>query len=197
MSQSKKIEKIKESIKAQLSIDPNELDIEEVQQLLNQMSDVVEQIKISANNYPDNPISAEVWMDGAAMIHNAQVLTDYLHRAEFIELEAIAAQIWANVTLAVCGHYRHMVGPAMIANAKIAERMGNMDFAMQAYTAVLKDFLTVLEECEEHGYIPEDEEAIAMDSLKEAAGSLVRLYDGSEACAKAIEVQKRIEKVLG
>lgn len=173
------------------------IDLDNLRALLNTMGAVAQKIRESANSYPENPINASVWMDGATLAAHAEALTNYLHTTEYINYEAHAAQVWANVTLSVCGHYHHLVGPAMITNAQIAERMDNIDFAMQAYKAVLNDFTSLLDDCETYDYAPEDENAIALNSLKEAVESLIRLYDGSEECAKAIEVQKRLERILG
>lgn len=187
---------LKERVDAQLSIAMDDISPEELQLLLTDMMTIARKIRETSNRYPEKPISAAVWMEGAALASSAQMLTDYLHETTYLEYEAQAAQIWANVTLSVCGHYHHLVGPAMLANAKIAERMDNIDFAMQAYKAVLNDFTSLLEDCEIYGYTPDGDTATAINCLKEAVDNLVRLYDGSEECAKAIEVQKRIEKIL-
>lgn len=190
------IELIKERVEAQCQIREENISEEELDALLSDMAIVAQSIRESANSYPENPISAEVWMNGAALATHARSLTLYLHETELLNYEAHAAQIWANVTLSVCGHYHHLVGPAMLANAQIAERMNNIDFAMQAYKAVLNDFTSLLVDCETYNYAPEGDTAAAIDCLKEAVESLIRLYDGSEECAKALEIQKRIEKVM-
>lgn len=190
------LDKIKAALKIQIETDVANLSLLALKRLLNEMGDAANHIRENTHNYPDNSINADFWKDGVTLADYAQTLTTYLHRSKYINYEAHAAQIWANVTLSICGHYHYLVGPAMIANAKIAERMGNIDFAMQAYKAVLNDYESLLEDVEKHEYTLEGEIKIALDSLSEAVDSLMRLYDGSQECAKAIEIHKRLRNLM-
>jgi hypothetical protein len=97
----------------------------------------IESVRQQAKGYPANPVSALVWMNGAGYGNLACALTHHFRIAGWLKREENANALWAKATLAVCSHYHHMVGPAMLANADCHNRLGNTDRAMQMYGGVV------------------------------------------------------------
>ncbi|MGC4045700.1 MAG: hypothetical protein QM758_18060 [Armatimonas sp.] len=138
----------------------------------------VNTLRAKANGYPANPIQADVWMDGAALATHGAALTEALHETDWTEAELTAAQCWASATLAVQSHYRNLVGPAMLAMAGPAERLGDVTQAAGLYDAVIKDFEDLIDtyEGETAPLSEEDEDRVALESLKTALERRLVIY---------------------
>lgn len=143
---------------------------EAVEAALTFLAEQVTLLREKANGYPANPIQADVWMDGAALATHGAALAEALHETDWTEAELTAAQCWASATLAVQSHYRNLVGPAMLAMAEPAERLGEIEYAASLYDAVIKDFEDLIDtyEGEAEPLSEDDDDRIALESLKTA-----------------------------
>lgn len=133
----------------------------------------VESVRQQANGYPANPISALVWMNGAGYGNLACALTQHFRNAGWLKREENASALWAKATLAVCSHYHHMVGPAMLANADCHDRLGNADRATQMYGGVVKDFAFIAANWLNETDAPSDDDRLAIESLQTATERLL------------------------
>lgn len=133
----------------------------------------VENIRQQANGYPANPISGLVWLNGAGYGNLASALTHHFRNAGWLKREEHASALWAKATLAVCSHYHHMVGPAMLANAACHDRLGNTERATQMYGGVVKDFASIAHEWIDEAESPSDENRVALESLQMATERLL------------------------
>ncbi len=156
----------------------------------------IENIRRQANGYPANPISALVWVNGAGYGNLARALTGHFQNAGWLKREENASALWAKVTLAVCSHYHHMVGPAMLANADCHDRLGNADRAGDMYGGVVKDFAFIADDWANEPDPPHDEDRLALESLQTAIERLltrgVRDLDGMDLAS----IQAQAETVL-
>src|SRR5262245_32679992 len=139
-----------------------------VSEILNALGAEVGRVEVEAGDYPATVISAAVWMDGAACANMACALTQHFHAAGWLSPEEFASRLWAKATLAVCSHYRNLVGPAMLANADCHERQGNTAYAAQMYDAGVKDFACTVNDWYGDGGIPHDDDRTALESLRTA-----------------------------
>ncbi|HCS53133.1 hypothetical protein [uncultured Rubinisphaera sp.] len=155
------------------SDDSREEHSEFVVAVLRKLDTEIENISQQANGYPANPISALVWMNGAGYGSLASALTCHFHDAGWLKREENASALWAKVTLAVCSHYHHMVGPAMLANADCHERLGNTDRAAQMYGGVVKDFSFIADDWANESTSPTDDDRLALESLQTAVQRLL------------------------
>lgn len=197
-AKSSKVEEIKSLLETILNM--NEAELEENKEKLNQclvlMGKEVKRVRSQANGYPNNTISGDVWFDGAALANYGEVLAHFLSDKDFLEEQSKATNLWTGAVLSVCPHYHHLVGPAMIANASINERMGNLEYSKSAYSAVLQDFECILEYAEEDEFKPEGEDLVALNSLEFACNKLVELGEISGVNAAAPKLLERIRKVM-
>jgi hypothetical protein len=141
--------------------------------VLKRLDIAVEAIRQQANGYPENPISAAVWLNGAGYANLACALTQHFKEAEWLEREENASMLWAKATLAVCSHYHHMVGPAMLANADCHDRLGNAERAAEMYRGVVKDFAFLVENYSADEEPPDDDNRTAIESLRAAIDRLM------------------------
>ncbi len=72
------------------------------------------------------------------------------------------------------GHYHHMVGPITIAKAELLAKMNRIEESNRLYSAVVKNFLCILERIEDIDFTldKEDENMIALKSLEIAVNRL-------------------------
>jgi hypothetical protein len=149
---------------------------DQVAGVLQQLATAIEDISGRANNYPQGSIMGDVWMDGFGYANLARALTFHF-QAQGVEAclhyEGHASNLWLRATLAVCSHYHHLVGPAMITHASYHERTDNNPHALLMYTAVVKDFVCLIETWEDTSDIPDDDDTVALESLKIAVEKLL------------------------
>lgn len=186
-----RLEKIFEMSEAELTKSREELN-----ECLEIMEKEVKRIGSQANEYPNSTIAGDVWFDGAALANYGETLADFLSDKSFLKEQAKATNLWTSAVLSVCSHYHHMVGPAMIANAEISERTGDLEYTKTAYSAVLQDFGCILEYAEEEEYKLEGDDLVALESLETAATRLVELKETSGVNASAPDIIERIKVVM-
>ncbi len=169
---------------------------EVVLKVLRHLDAEIENIRQQANGYPANPISALVWMNGAGYGNLACALTHHFRNAGWLKREENASALWAKATLAVCSHYHHMVGPAMLANADCHDRLGNAERATQMYGGVVKDFALIADNWLNETEAPNDDDRHALESLQTATERLVsrgvRELDGIDLSS----LQSQISSIL-
>lgn len=142
--------------------------------VLQQLEAEIERVRLQAGDYPANPIAANVWLDGAGYANLSWALTHHFKQSGWLKQEHNASLLWAKATMAVCSHYHHLVGPAMIAHADCLDRLGNGDRAAQMYVSVVQDFSCfVLDDSNHEAEGPSEEDRIAIESLKTAAERLL------------------------
>lgn len=170
---------------------------ERVVSVFERLQSEIERIKVEANGYPAATISAEVWLDGAGYAELCRKLFEHFRSADWLDREENASALWARATLAVCSHYHHLVGPAMLANADCHERLGNNDHAAAMYRAVIADFRMFLEDDYTEQSLG-DEERIAIDALKSAAHRLIEMGGSDDDDKKELEkIRAEANALLG
>lgn len=169
---------------------------DEVYALMTELDARIEVIRQQAKGYPRNPVSAEVRFADYRMIGLAESLTQHFKATGWLGHEGNASGLWAKATLAVCSHYHHMVGPAMLANADCCERLGEPAEALARYRAVMNDFSFLLDEFEDCDAIREQSDRIAIESLKTAAARVLTLDAGSNDVASVASLISRAESLL-
>lgn len=194
-----KVAKLNEKVENLLN--KNELELlrcrKELTHCLDLMDDEVKRIQAQSRGYPQNSTSGGVWLDGVSLASMGEAIANHLSDKDFINEQAKATNIWTGAVLSVCSHYHHMVGPAMIANASISQKIGNIDYSKKAYSAVLQDFECILQYAEEGEYKPEGDDMVALNSLQVACEKLVELNELSGINSKAPEFLKRIAVAMG
>lgn len=128
-----------------------------------------------ANDYPSNPITADVWLDGALLGPMAEGLASLLNQRGLTDLEEKAQTLRCMAVLAVQSHYHHIVGPAMVARAECNERLGNVQLAGQLYQAVVADFAWIVDEWGETDEAPTDEDRYSLQCLSLAISRVLKL----------------------
>lgn len=167
-----------------------------VMDLLNRMLDEITTVEKRANGYPHNPISADVWLAGVGYGNLAYALTEHFKKAGWLKREENASALWAKAVLSTCGHYHHMVGPAMIANADCNDRLGNTDRSTELYESVVSDFVCLLEDEPEGTQELNEDEISALKALETATD---RLLARGKVKVKDIDlssIQRRLKIVL-
>jgi hypothetical protein len=127
-----------------------------------------QRVQEKSNDYPSNPITADVWLDGAVLGPMAESLATLLNRSRLYDLEEKAQTLRCMAVLAVQSHYHHIVGPAMIARAECNERLGNGQLAGQIYQAVVADFGWIADEWAAAQEAPAGEDRVSLECLLRA-----------------------------
>lgn len=143
--------------------------------------DVVRKIQTEAAGYPRKPISALVWAEGAAIRAALNGLAYYYKEKEDSEHLHFAVMLRTQVTLAIMGHYKNIVGPDMIDAAQVKEKIGETDAALSFYNAVKKDFIGELNYFRSNPELGiNEDDIIIFQSLKSALVAIDRLCDNNE-----------------
>lgn len=118
--------------------------------LLKCIENGVVHIKENSNDYPQNPISGKVWIDGAGLRVRAEELADYfLHKNDDKKaLQAIFLKV--KLTTSIMGHYPNLVGPDMIAVGHQLEKIGDFEKAKLLYKPVVLDFTELVQDIQEN-----------------------------------------------
>ncbi len=193
-------EEVKGLVEGVLSLDfdtrsVRETEDEHVISVLERLNKEIESIRTQANGYPDGSVSALVWLSGFGYANLCRQLTLHFRKAEWLAREENASALWARATIAVCSHYHHMVGPAMLANADCQERLGNADRAAQMYRAVVADFEFLAEGDFSEGSIDEDERT-ALESLRAALRRLLKIGTNLEDRERLEQLLSDVEAIL-
>lgn len=131
-------------------------------------------VRESANDYPANPITADVWLDGALLGPLAEGLAGLLRQRGLTDLEEQAHTLRCMAILAVQSHYHHLVGPAMLARAECNERLGKNELAVGIYQAVRADFSWLVDEWSGTEEAPGADDRCSLECLAQAVAGLLR-----------------------
>ena len=168
--------------------------------LLHFIEDGVNYISNNSNNYPNNSISAKIWMDGVGLRSRVDELAEYYKRKNNDQRELEAIFLRAKLTNTIMSHYPNLVGPDMIAIAHQYEKMGNKEKAKQFYDPVLMDFTSLVQEIKTGINDPEigttNEDLPITQSLIDALEGLKRIGHSidEKTLDNAHEIMKKLKK---
>lgn len=135
-------------------------------------------IREASNNYPEQSISAKVWMDGHTLRYWIEFVLQEVEKRGNLEREIELAFYKAKVTLSIMAHYPENVGPDMVRIAKKYESAEDYENASRFYQPATTDFKVFLEEIEsyteEEDFELEEREHIILDSLVQAVEGKLR-----------------------
>ncbi len=134
-------------------------------------------IEDNSNNYPQNPVSAKIWMDGVGLRTRADDLSEYYKKVKDDHNTLETIYLRGKFTNIIMNHYPNLVGPDMIAIALQHEKMGNFEKAKQFFTPVVLDFTSLVQGVEKRLDENEvmDEDFPITESLIQALEGLKRL----------------------
>ena len=176
--------------------DSRESNDERVSHVLQRMDTEIEIVRKLANGYLANPIAASVWVSGTGYGSLASELANHFKKVGWLEREETTTALWAKAVLAVNGHYYHMVGPAMIANADCHDRLGDTERSSSLYAAVVRDFVILLDCWTDGADPPDDNERLALDCLQNATKRLLAGGTSKVDSMDLTEIYGRTELVL-
>ncbi|MDU1890243.1 MAG: hypothetical protein E6767_06095 [Dysgonomonas sp.] len=163
--------------------------------ILDSLPELVKAIQSESNGYPRQPISALVWMEGAGLRAVLNGLAYYYEKKEDIDHLHLAVILRTQITLAIMGHYKNIVGPDMVEAAKVKERIGQTEAALAFYNAVKKDFIGEFNYFRSNPELGINEDDIVIfQSLKNALLAIDRLNSNDEhdeICASIDEILSR------
>ncbi len=125
-------------------------------------------LSANANDYPENPTTADIFMDGVGLANQAEIAAAIFRIHDAAEFELHATRICANMTCSVQGHYHHVVGPRMVAFMDCLLRQDDVATALAVSEAIVADFDWILEDWEAEMQAPTDEDRISLESLQSA-----------------------------
>ena len=131
------------------------------------------------------------FIEGASLGNCGAMVTQHIDGMGLLEYQERSAKVWVQAILHSCAHYHHLVGPAMIANAKIEEKLGNIDRVLLLCSAVFQDFQAPLERCESEDYALEDNDD-EMESIKSLEYAVLKLLEHDPSNKYYTEIKKRI-----
>ena len=189
--------KVEQILQLDLSSDEARQEHEEVVvSVLRKLDVEIEHIRQQANGYPARPISSLVWMNGFGYGNLMSALTRHFRNASWLKHEENASAMWVKVALAVCSHYHHVVGPAMLANANCHELLGNTDRATQMYSAIVEDFSFIAEDWSNESGPPIEEDRSALESLQTASQRLLLNGVNEVGGINIMAIKKQAEVIL-
>lgn len=196
--ESNKIRALKSQVEGFVALSEYELEeeIEDIRTCLSYMEDQSIRIKKESNGYPNTAIDAGVWMDGYLLINYSEALAFFLSDKPYVKEEARSTKIWSDTVFSVCSHYHHFVGPAMIASANVAIKQGDLEYAKKAYSAVITDFLGVLESVEKEQECPNKDDEVSLDALRLAVQGKLNSPDSDEEISTLTSLEQRIKLIF-
>lgn len=119
----------------------------------------------------------------------------YLSNKDLIDYELSATDIYANIILNFFNTNYALVGDGMIKSAIIHEKTNDNETSKRIYSAILKDFIVVIEKLEssEEKIDQNDELFFALSSLETACKRLIALNHLDGENSNATSVLNRIE----
>jgi hypothetical protein len=90
--------------------------------------------------------SGALYLGAVQLAELCEALAPRLRARGLLREERSACSMRAALVTRVQGHYPHLVGPAMLAEADCLERLGERDEARQRYAAVTRDFAWLVDE---------------------------------------------------
>lgn len=160
--------------------------------LLECIRDGATYIEKESNNYPENPINAKIWMDGASLRTKVGELAGFFNRKNIDKQELEALFLRSKITNSIMSHYPNLVGPDMIAVAKKLEQLGKVAKAIDFYTAVIQDFPQFLEDIEE----TEKECNTANETMEYSEEDIVTIQALVDACEGLKRLNTEIDEHL-
>jgi hypothetical protein len=149
-----------------------------------------------ANEFGNFLIDVNVMMTGATLGSMAERYAGLLNQRGFHDLEEQAQRLRCQVVLTVQGHYRHIVGPAMIACAECNERLGNALVAAEMYQAVIADFSWLVDVWARTDEAPGDEDRCSLHCLAQAIKGVLKFRpDGTDVQAME-SLHQQCEEIL-
>ena len=196
--ESNKIRALKAQVEGFVVLSDYELEeeIDDIRTCLSYMEDQSIRIKKDSNGYPNTAIDTGVWMDGYLLINYSEAIAFFLSDKPYVNEEARATKIWSDTVFSVCSHYHHFVGPAMIASASVAIKQGDLEYAKKAYSAVITDFLGVLESVEKEQEYPNKDDEISLDSLRLAVQGKLSGPDSDEEISTLTSLEQRVKLIF-
>jgi len=189
----------KDLVRAIFALDINgeydKIRLDIVDKLFEAVPEIVKNIKDHAQGYPRTPINALVWSEAAGYRSSLNALIYYYKLKEDTDTLHFLIMNRTQITLAIMGHYKHLVGPDMLEAARMKEQLGDNDAALSFYKAVDSDFRSELgwfENTPEAG--PNEEDVVTLESLKTALQGIDRISgtnDYSAVCLTIDEVLAR------
>jgi hypothetical protein len=164
--------------------------------VLKALDENIVRVRGRANNYPANPIQADVWVEGAALGPLAERLASLLRTQGLTDLEEAAHTLRGMAVLAVQSHYHYLVGPAMLARAECNERLGRAELAGELYECVVGDFRWILDEWSPLDEAPNCEDRISLECLLQALRGVLKHRPAGTDPADAEALLRRCGEVL-
>ncbi|WP_165044176.1 hypothetical protein [Dysgonomonas sp. ZJ709] len=159
----------------------DDVSLKVIDKLFLSLEDIVANVQKEANDYPENPIGALVWMEAAGIRSAFTNYAYYYKLKEEAQRQLDVTLMKTKITLAIMGHYKNMVGPDMIESAQLMEQVGNTETAMALYAAVKSDFENVLDWFMDNPQTgANQEDIITLESLRAAYQALDRLNNSDE-----------------
>lgn len=164
---------------------------------LQNLEKLAQETENRAGNYPDNPISADVWMGGMFVREWSDPIAEFFAEEGETENELRARFSKCKITNSIMSHYPHLVGPDMLAVGKCYEKLNDTDKAKRFFNPVVLDFERFLQEYTGNKEIPDEEDASSLLSLLGAYTGLERVAgtDFSERIKAVEEILKRAKIV--
>lgn len=127
----------------------------------------------------------------------ADTLAEKLKENNLLKYRVELVDISTRATLSNFGHYHHIVGPAMIACGKAHEEIDDFEVSEKCYTAIIKDFMIILERVEDiGGGLPQDDEyMIAVNALRIACERLIALNKIPSDTDEPASILERIRQI--
>ncbi|MBL7981405.1 MAG: SRPBCC family protein [Flavobacteriales bacterium] len=146
-----------------------------IDEALNFLVGQLHALQLLANNYPANPISADVWMNGSALTMICDGLANELARRKLPDQEELATRLAAGMACQVMAHYPQEIFPRVFRNSHCREAIDQISEAIVGYNAIVCDF-----RAQELEYLLEDEELdgdgrMILNVTAQAAQRLVEL----------------------
>lgn len=171
---------------------------EKLEENISEVDSYLEDLALEVNSIKKKSkglMRGDVYFDGTALIEISDAISQRLEGLIcLLDQYSKATGLLASSVLSVAPHYHHMVGPAMIANGIAKEKMNELEYSMQAYRAVISDFVVVLERAERDNYRPVQDDLVSIESLNTAINRLSAL-DEKEGRGLS-DLSQRVTSVL-
>jgi len=129
---------------------------------------LADDVREASNGYPENSISALVWMGGFSIRQWCNALANYFNKKEDNANFANAVIQKAKITCSIMNHYPYEVGPDMLAAVSASENIGEAGLAKSFNNAVINDFKNIVTNIRSYPEEVTAEDIICIESLKTA-----------------------------
>lgn len=125
----------------------------------------------------------------------SSALTTYLEDDSLLSFQEQFANLWVKSVLLLGEHYYHFLGPAIVANIKIALRKGDNNKAKDMALAMLRDFEPLLQYLENTETQPQENDN-DHEALLSVSFAVDLLINDPDQCESAERVKQRLEAIL-